>query len=104
NHRLQLVRHPPSIGVAALLLAAAPVLVAGRDQMGGSEQGLVSAAAEQVAADPQRAQRIAMIALQPSDEAMPLLLANLQVILPCELERRLAGFRAATCEENLGQP
>ena len=53
------------------------------------------------AADRERAERDAVIALPPGDEMAALRLAALDEILPRELERRLDRFRAAADEEDV---
>ena len=53
------------------------------------------------AADRERAERDAVIALPPGDEILPLRLAALDEILPRELERRFDRLRSAADKENV---
>ena len=55
------------------------------------------------AADRERAQRDAVIALAPGDEIAPLRLAALDEILPRELQRRLDRLRSAADEERMAE-
>ena len=65
------------------------------------QQRLKLRAAPLIAADRQGAQRIAVVALSASDDMAAFVLADLDEILPRELERRLDRFRAAREEIDL---
>src|SRR6185437_12083428 len=56
------------------------------------------------AADRQRAQRDAVIALPPGNEIFALRFAALDKILPRQFQRRLDGLGAAADEEAVAQP
>ena len=86
---LQLVGRAQPIVSLALALLGPAIGEAGRDVMGLDQQRLELLAAPQIAAGGQRAQGVAVIALQPGDDVAALGLADLDVILARQLERRL---------------
>ncbi len=77
--------------------AGAPVaiLVARRDVFHVDQERRELSPPPLVPADRERAERIAVITLPPRDEVPPLRLADLDEVLPRELERRLDRLRAA---------
>src|SRR5206468_108393 len=76
----------------------AAILEAGGDVVRRNQQRRKLLAAPLVAADRQRPQRVAVIALLAADEVPALGLTRLDEILPRHLERRLDGLRAAADE------
>ena len=92
---LQLVGHAHAVLLFGLAFLAIAVGVARRDVPGAHEERPELRAAPRVAADGERAQRVAVIALPPADEMRAVRLADLQVVLARELERRLHAFRPA---------
>ena len=71
---------------------------------GVREDRRVGRAAHGVAAGRQRAERVAVVALPPGDEARALRLADLDEVLPRQLQRRLVPLRAGGAEPGVGQP
>ena len=65
------------------------------------QQRLELLATPDIAADGERSERVAVIALAPRDEMAALMLANLQIILPSELERGFDRLRATRNEIDL---
>ena len=63
--------------------------------MGFDQQGLERRLAQGVAANRERAQRVAMVALAAGNDMAALRLAQLHEILPRHFERRLQGLRPA---------
>ena len=92
---LQLVRHAHAVLLLGLAFLAIAVGVARRDVPGAHQQRPELRAAPRVAADGERAQRVAVIALPPADEMRAVRLADLEEVLARELERRLHAFRPA---------
>src|SRR5262249_15134670 len=86
---LQLVGHPRAGLLLGLAFLAVAVGVAGCNVAGAHQERPELRAAPRVAADGERAQRVAMIALAPADEMRAMRLADFQVVLARELERRL---------------
>ena len=72
--------------------------------MGLDQEGLELRAPPGVAADRERAERIAVIALPPGDDMAALRLADLDEILARHLERRLDRLRTAADEIDMAQP
>ncbi len=89
-----------ALAVLARRLVRAPpaILEAGRDVVRLDQQRRELLAPPFVAADGERAQRIAVIALLAADEVAPLGLADLDEVLPRHLERCLDRLRAAADE------
>ena len=86
---LQLVGGTLAVGLLALALRALAVFVAGRDVGGFRQKRRELGAPPRVAARRQRAQRVAVVALPPGDDPMPVGLADLKKILARKLQRRL---------------
>ncbi len=72
--------------------------------MGLDQQGLELGAPPGVAADRERAERVAVIALAPRDDMGALGLTDLDKILARHLERRLDRLRAAADQIDVAQP
>ena len=68
------------------------------------QQRRIGFAAPGVAAGRERAERVAVIALPPRDEALALRLPRLEEILPRDLDRRFDRLRSAADEIDIGQP
>src|SRR5216117_2164746 len=83
---------------------AAPILVAGGDAGDVDEQGRELLATPLVAADRERAERVAVIALPAGDEDFALRLSGLDEILARHLERRLDRFRSTRDEIDVPDP
>ncbi len=98
---LELLSEPLAVPARRLAGLAAPILEAGRDMMGLDQQRRELLAAPFVAADRERAQRVAVIALPPADEVPALGLADLDEVLARHLQRRLDGLRAAADEVDM---
>ena len=94
-------RHELRVRFAVVLL----VIGKGRRHMaeGGREQRRIGRAAPGVAAGGERAERVAVIALPPRDEMLPLRLAALDEILPRELDAGLDRLRSAADEIGVGE-
>src|SRR6185437_12830668 len=84
--RLALVRLLEAIGEAR------------RDERDLHQQRVVRRAPPRIAADRERAERVAVIALAAGDEVPALRLADLQEVLPRQLERRLDRLRTTADE------
>ena len=82
----ELVGNPPTICFEALVIALAAVGIAGGDVRGRGEHRLESRAPKQIASNSERTERIAVIALQPGDEAMTGWLPDLDEILARQLQ------------------
>src|SRR6185312_12608143 len=95
---LQPVRNALAVFRLAFARLLEAVGEARRDERDLHQQGIVWRTAPGVAADGERAQRVAMIALPAGDEAAALRLADLQEVLPRQLERGLDCLRAAADE------
>ena len=87
------------------LVVALLVIGEGRRDMaeGGRQQRRIGLAPPRVAARRQRAERIAVIALPPRDEAHALRLAGLDKILSSDLDRGLDRLRSTADEIDIGQ-
>ena len=71
--------------------------------MGFDQQRRELPALPLAAADRERAQRVAVIALTPRDQEAALRLAALDEILPRQLQRRLDRLRSAADEEDVAE-
>jgi hypothetical protein len=90
----QLVGDALAVVEGALAVLAAAIFVAGRDMRGLDQHRRELAAAPFVAAGGERAERVAVIGLFARDDAIAVL-ADLEKVLPRQLDRRLDRFRAA---------
>ena len=99
---LERLRGPRRVIRVALALPLQPIGVAGIDVVGLDQQRLELRAPPSVAADRERAERIAVIALAPRDDVAALRLADLDKILARHLERRLDRLRAAADQIDMG--
>ncbi len=102
NFRLELVGHAQPVRLIALVRFLEAIGEAGRDLLHIHQQRLIGLAPPCIAARGQSPQRVAVIALAPGNEDVPLGLADLQEILPRHLERGLDRFRAAGDEIDAG--
>ena len=98
--RVELVGGAQSVGGLVLIVAPEPVRVARRDVRDGHQQRRVERAPLQVAADRQRAQRVAVVAHPARDEVRARRLAALDDVLPRELQRDLHRLRSAADERD----
>ncbi len=98
DRRVELAREPRAVGFGALAGALVAVRVARRDVLHVDQERRELSPPPRVAADRERAERVAVIALPPRDEDAALRLADLDEILPRHLERGLDRFRAAAHE------
>ena len=102
--RLQFVRQPIDVLRVALIVVLEAIGEARRHQAERRRQDrLVMCPPHHVAAGGERAQRGAVIALPAGDEVRALRLADLQEILPRELERRLGALGAGRAEIGVRQ-
>ena len=95
DRRLELGGEARAVGRLALARRAPAIGVARADVGDLGQQRLELAAPPGVAADRERAQRVAVIALPPRDEPAALGLADLDEVLARHLERRLDRLGAA---------
>jgi hypothetical protein len=95
--RLQLSREAADVGLVGFVRRLIAIGVAWANVGDVDQERLELAAPRGVAADGQRAERVAVIALPPGDEAPPLRLADLDEVLARYLERRLDRLGAAGC-------
>ena len=95
DFRLQLIRHPLAVVIAALALSPAHILIAGRDMGDVDQQRRELGTAPFIAACRQRTEGVAVVALLAGDDMAALRLAALQVVLAGELDRGLGGLRPA---------
>jgi len=102
--RVQLGQQPVGVVVLGFGRDAVAILVARRDVAHVDQQRRELAAAPLVAADRERAQRVAVVALAPRDEVGALLLADLDEVLARELQRRFDRLGTAGNEIDLVQP
>ena len=96
--RFQLGRQSLAVGLGAFAGAPVAVGVAGRDMGDIDQQRRELLAPPGVAADCQRTQRIAVVALPPGDEMPALRLAGLDEVLSRHLQRRLDRLGSARHE------
>ena len=98
-HRLfELAAEPIAVGLGRLVALAVAVFVARRDVRHVDQERRELAPPPFVAADGKGAERVAVVALPPGDEVAPPGLADLDEVLPRQLERGLDRFRAARDE------
>src|SRR5205085_1797032 len=95
DRRLELVGQPQAIVLFALLVPPVAIGIAGGDVVGFDEERREGGAAPRVAANCERRERVAVVALPAGDEMPALRLADLDEILARELERSLDRLRAA---------
>src|ERR1700719_3269388 len=100
--RFELVRGAFAVRLRSLADAPIAVLVAGIDMMAGDQNRRERLAPPGIAADGERAQRVAVIALSAGNEMTALRLLALDEVLPCHLERRFDRLRSAGDEIDLG--
>ena len=102
---LQFGREARDVIVVGLVIAPVAIGVAGRDMPKSVRQHRhVELAPHRIAAGGQRAERVAMVALPPRDEARALWLAAFHVILPRHLQRGLRRLRARRTEIHMREP
>ncbi len=101
---LQRLRGSRRIIGVALAFPLHSIGVARVDVMGLDQQGLELGSPPGVAADRERAKRVAVIALAPRNDMGPLRLADLDEILARHLERRLDRLRAAADQIDMAKP
>ena len=93
--RLELPGEALTVAAGCLVGLPAAIFAAGRDVVRVDQQRCELLAAPGVAANGERSQGIAVVALSASDEVAALRFADLDEILARQLEGRLDGFRAA---------
>ena len=98
---LELVGQALAIGLRRLVRAAVAILVDRRHVVRLDQQRRELLALPLAAADRERAERDAVVALAPGDDVAPLRLAALDEILARELERGLDRLRPAAHEKNV---
>ena len=95
---IELVGHASAVEFRCLVRPLAAIRVTRRDVLARRENRREHSTPPRVAADGQRTQRVAVIALPPGDEVPSVRLAALDEILSRQLERCLDAFRAAGYE------
>ena len=100
----ELLRQALAIGLRRLVRAAAAIFVDRRNMMRLDQERAELLALPFPAADRERAERAAVIALAACDDVPPLRLAAFDEILARELERGLDRLRAAADEKNVTDP
>ena len=100
--RLELVGGTLCIGLCGFALVPVAVFVAGVDVVARNEDGGKGLAPPRVAADRERAQRVAVIALAAGDEMAALWLLALDEVLTRHLERGFDRLRSSRNQIDLG--
>ncbi len=104
DRRVQFGSEPRAVSLGGFAVPLVPVRIARGDVLDVDKERSELAPARLIAADRERAQRVAVVALPPRDERRALRLPDLDEILARHLQRRLDRLRAPAHEIRMARP